>query len=190
MCSSDLGFAAVAGARPEVHAIGLRNPWRFSVDQVTGDIFLGDVGQAEWEEIDVLVVGDEAVSFGWSDMEGPACFKERKCDPQAHRAPAIAIPHLLDGVGQCAVIGGYVYRGDLQPLLDGQYLFGDHCSRMIWAADAASVVAGDVEPVLVATLDEELGQIRTFGRDDDGELYVATSTGDLLALFAEPAGDG
>ena len=83
----DNGFAEDREARPEVHAIGLRNPWRFSVDRESGDLYIGDVGQGDWEEIDVLPRGTRAASFGWTEMEGPDCFYGRDCDPTAHTSP-------------------------------------------------------------------------------------------------------
>ena len=91
---ADNGFAGDPDGRSEIHAIGLRNPWRFSIDRASGDLYVGDVGQSAWEEIDVLLRGTRRASFGWSDMEGPACLGERPCDPAAHIAPAIAYPHV------------------------------------------------------------------------------------------------
>ena len=154
---ADNGFAGDPDSRAEIHAIGLRNPWRFSIDRASGDIYIGDVGQSAWEEIDVLPHGTRGASFGWSDMEGPGCLGDRPCDPAAHIAPAIAYPHVAgDGV-HCAVIGGYAYRGSRATLPQGTYLYGDYCSGTIWAVPVAELLAGDAAPVVVGRVDPGLG---------------------------------
>ena len=99
------------GALPEIWAYGLRNPWRIAFDALTGDLYIGDVGQSDWEEIDVLAPGTHEPSFGWSVMEGNECFYGRDCDPADHIAPAIVYPHVAEDVGHCSVIGGYVSNG-------------------------------------------------------------------------------
>ncbi|MFV2063086.1 MAG: sorbosone dehydrogenase family protein, partial [Chloroflexota bacterium] len=137
---ADNGFAGNDAYRPEIHAKGLRNPWRFSVDPVGGHIYIGDVGAASWEEIDVLPGGVGGQDFGWSEMEGPDCFRA-DCDPEAYTAPTIFYGR-DDG---CSVIGGEVYRGAAQPLLEGTYLFGDLCTGIIWGVSAEAMVSGEAE---------------------------------------------
>jgi glucose/arabinose dehydrogenase len=179
---ADNGFAGLPGGRAEIHAMGLRNPWRFSVDRASGDIYIGDVGQSAWEEIDVLPRGTREASFGWSDMEGPGCLGGRECDPAAHLAPAVAYPHVAGEEAHCAVIGGYAYRGSHGTLPQGTYLYGDYCSGTIWAVPVEDLVAGTAEPVAAGHLDAALGQLQSFGEDDEGELYVVTSGGHVLKV--------
>ncbi len=179
---ADNGFADDPDSRAEIHAIGLRNPWRFSIDRVSGDIYIGDVGQGAWEEIDVLPHGARGASFGWSDMEGPGCLGDRPCDLAAHIAPAIAYPHVAGDGAYCAVIGGYAYRGSGATLPQGTYLYGDYCSGTIWAVPVADLLVGDAAPVVVGRVDPGLGQPQSFGEDDEGELYVVTNGGHVLKV--------
>ncbi len=180
----DNGFADDREARGEIHAVGLRNPWRFSVDAATGHVYIGDVGQGDWEEIDVLAPDAREPSFGWSVMEGNECFYGRPCDPAAHIAPAIAYPHVDGEVGHCAVVGGYVYRGEAGSLPEGTYLYADYCSGTIWAVPVEQLRAGQADPAVVGQVPAELGQVLSFGSDDAGELYLLTSAGYLLAISA------
>ena len=180
----DNGFAEDPYARGEIHAVGLRNPWRFSVDHDTGHVYIGDVGQGDWEEIDVLAPGASRASFGWSVMEGHGCFFDRPCDPAEHIAPAIAYPHVDGDVGHCSVIGGYVYRGDAGTLPQDTYLFTDYCSGTIWAARGESLRQGQARRVAVGRVAPELGRPQSFGVDDDGELYLVTDAGYVLGVAA------
>ena len=178
---ADNGFGADPSARAEIHAIGLRNPWRFSVDRVSGDVYIGDVGQSGWEEVDLLPRGSREASFGWSDMEGPGCLGDRPCDPAAHRPPVVAYRH--DGeLGHCSIIGGYAYRGSAGTLPPGTYLYGDYCSGVIWAVPVEQLVAGTAEPAIVGRVDPAYGQLVSFGEDDAGEIYVVTSGGAVLRI--------
>jgi glucose/arabinose dehydrogenase len=167
-------LAAEPGARPEIHALGLRNPWRFSVDRLTGDVWIGDVGQNAWEEISRLPAGESGLDFGWNEMEGPVCYQQG-CDPSAHEPPVAAYPHDLG----CSVVGGYVHRGERQQALSGTYLFGDYCEGTIWAADAEALAAGTAEPVVVAGLDAPLV---SFGEDEAGEILVVAHDGRVLVV--------
>jgi glucose/arabinose dehydrogenase len=167
-------------ALPEIRATGLRNPWRYSVDRATGDVFIGDVGQGEWEEVDVLPAGVGGLNFGWSIMEGPACFGATECDQTGLTPPVASYSH-SSGAG-CTIIGGYVYRGAAFPALTGAYLVGDYCQGTIWALPAAEAVATGTAPVeQVASLD---GQLVSFGQDDAGELYAVDLSGRILRLTA------
>jgi hypothetical protein len=186
----DNGFGGVPGARAEIHAIGLRNPWRFSVDAESGHVYIGDVGQAEWEEIDVLAPGAVQPSFGWADMEGRDCFHGRTCDPDAHIAPVIAYPHVDGETGLCGVIGGYSYRGLAGSLPAGSYLYADYCSGIIWAVPAAQLRSGQAVPATVGQVPPALGRVVSFGEDDAGELYLLTDAGYVLGIReATPAAD-
>jgi glucose/arabinose dehydrogenase len=178
-------YADEPGARPELWAIGLRNPWRISVDRATGDVWIGDVGQGDVEEIDVLPAGVGGQNLGWNAMEGDRCYATPDCVPGAFTAPVAVIPH---AAGACAIVGGYVYRGAAEPALQGAYLFSDTCSGDLWALEAASAVEVGSAPVV--SLGRHDGAIVSFGEDDAGELYAVDHGGAILRVrtSAAPAG--
>ena len=176
---ADNGFVASDAYRPEIHASGLRNPWRFSVDPQGGHVYIGDVGQGEWEEISLLPDGVGGLDFGWNVMEGPECY-ESACDASAHTLPVLSYDH---GEG-CSVTGGYVYRGAVQPDLEGVYLYGDYCSGTIWAASAAEMLAGTANATPVLEFD---GSLVSFGVDEAGELYAVDRDGRILRIVAGEA---
>ena len=168
---SDAPFIDASDTEPEIQALGLRNPWRFSVDRLTGDVFIGDVGQESWEEIDVLPTGTGGQDLGWNIIEGQTCYLTAGCDRTGLTDPVYIYPH----GAECTVIGGYVYRGERWPGLAGTYLFGDYCSGKIWALPAAEAVAeGTARATLVGSL---VGSLVSFGQGDDGELYVVDLDG-------------
>jgi glucose/arabinose dehydrogenase len=156
----DNPFVDTPGARPEIYAYGLRNPWRFGFDRATGDLWAGDVGQNRWEEVDRIVAGG---NYGWKVMEGFECFESSTCDTSGLELPRAAYGR-DDG---CSVTGGYVYRGASMPELNGWYLYGDFCSGRVWAVNTAD----DSPPVLLT--DTGL-PIASFGELPDGELLVLT----------------
>lgn len=170
-------FAAKAGARPEIWAWGLRNPWRFSFDRSSGDLWIGDVGQDRWEEIDHAPAGVGGQDYGWNEMEGFHCFPPASdCVQSGLTLPVAEYGH---DVG-CAVVGGYVYRGAAYQTLLGGYLFGDDCSGRVWALVATA--SGRQTPVEL--LSSGLS-ISSFGEDDAGELYLTdVSGGGLYAISA------
>jgi glucose/arabinose dehydrogenase len=158
----DNPFVGRDGARPEIWAYGLRNPWRFSFDAITDELWVGDVGQAGLEEID-RARGGGGINFGWNVMEGNACFEPASgCDRSELVLPVAQYSHDLG----CSVTGGYVYRGRAQRALRGVYLFSDYCSGTIWGLDAAQPGAG------VARLLESGRAVSSFGVDEAGELYL------------------
>ncbi len=173
----DNGFVDDDAYRPEIHASGLRNPWRFSVDPVGGHIYIGDVGQGAFEEVSVAPEGRGGQSFGWNEVEGPACFSDG-CDLTAHTPPAVSYGR-ADG---CSIVGGDVYRGTQQPGLQGVYVFGDFCGSTIWGADADELVAGEAAAVPIATID---GTLVSFGVDERGELYAVDQGGRILHVVTE-----
>ena len=122
----DNPFASDGRGRPEVWAYGLRNPWRFSFDRETGDLWAGDVGQNQFEEIDVVRAG---ANYGWNTMEGAHCFERSVCDQSGLTLPVAEYSHAQG----CSVTGGYVYRGSAVPSLAGWYVYGDFCTGRIWA---------------------------------------------------------
>jgi glucose/arabinose dehydrogenase len=170
----DNPFVGQDGARPEILHYGLRNPFRDSVDLATGDIWIGDVGQGAWEEVDVAPADARGLDFGWRRWEGRHCFDEAAgCDETGVTMPVTEYPH-ADG---CSVIGGVVYRGDAIPALRGAYLFGDYCSGNLWAIDAG--LDGPQAPILLL---ETGRQISSIGMDDSGEVWITDLGGALLRL--------
>jgi len=157
-------FAGLAGYRGEIWALGLRNPWRFSFDRVAGDLWIADVGQGSWEEIDLQpATSGGGENYGWRIMEGAHCYNPQPCSPAGLVLPVAEYDH---GLG-CSVTGGHVYRGSAFPCLLGSYLYGDLCSGRIWTLRR---VAGAWTATVA--LDTDLS-ITTFGEDEDGELHVA-----------------
>jgi glucose/arabinose dehydrogenase len=155
----------------EIWALGLRNPWRFSFDRQTGDLWIGDVGAARWEEVDFQpATSHGGENFGWPRMEGPDCGSGA-CDPSAYVLPVTAYRH---SEGNCVVTGGYVYRGSAVPELDGSYLYGDYCSGHVWALRAADAASRTAVPQPV--LDSRL-TLSSFGQDRNGELYLTDLSG-------------
>lgn len=159
---ADNPFVGVPGWREEIYALGLRNPWRLTVDSQTGDVWVGDVGENDWEEINRIEPGQ---NYGWPVMEGPEClFGGFSCDHTAFTEPVWSYPHEV-GV---SVTGGYVYRGNGIPELTGKYIFAD------WAmGDFFSLRLGENDEVEVEMLRDDPFNITTFAEDADGELYVA-----------------
>ena len=119
------------GALPEIWLTGLRNPWRMRFDRATGDLWIGDVGQGAWEEIDVARNGVGGLDYGWNTMEGAHCYEATECDQTGLTLPVTEYGH---GQG-CAIIGGVVVHDPTVPLIDGRYLFGDECSGNLWTID-------------------------------------------------------
>ena len=151
------------GGAPEVWAYGLRNPWRFSFDRQVGNLWIGDVGEMQREEINLAPAGHGGLNFGWSRYEGTECFRPGDCDPDGLIMPVAEYDH---GDGPSAVVGGYVYRGTAFPALVGRYLYGDIYSGEIWALDSE-------DPHASPELTFECGCIiASFAEDAAGELHV------------------
>ncbi len=162
---ADNPFADAAGARPEIWAYGLRNPWRFSFDRETGDLFIADVGQNRWEEIDFQPSASRGgENYGWRSMEGSHCF----APASGCRAEALALPILEYGHGEgCSVTGGFRHRGRTVPQLAGLYVYADYCSGIVWGAEPAADGTWSSRRLLETRL-----AISSFGEDEEGELYV------------------
>jgi glucose/arabinose dehydrogenase len=162
-----------ANPTPEIVALGLRNPWRFSFDRKTKDLWIGDVGQGEIEEIDHLPRGTTGlVNFGWDVYEGRSSFEDKALGPGRLVQPVAQYTH-DDG---CSVTGGYVYRGNAVPQLRGRYVFGDYCSGTIWSIPAGGG-AMRVEPVRVPNL-------TSFGESLNGAQLYAVSQSGTVSRFA------
>ena len=169
---ADNPFVGHSGARPEIWAYGLRNPWRFSFDRATGDLWTADVGQNRFEEVDIIRPG---LNYGWNIMEGEECFARSDCDRTGLEMP-VAEYGREDG---CSVTGGYVYRGSSLPSLYGAYVYGDYCSGRIWALRHD----GDEVTEHMQIVDSGL-RIPSFAEDAAGELYVLSFDGTIYRLVA------
>lgn len=163
--------------REEIYAYGLRNPWRFSFDPVTGWLWAGDVGQGQWEEIDLIVNGG---NYGWSTFEGFHCYNSPwpcdtlPCDTTGLRMPVWEYSHSLG----LSITGGYVYRGNSITGLAGKYIYGDYLSGRIWSIEYSSLG----NPINEELFDTSL-EISSFGTDQDGELYICAFDGRIYRFF-------
>ncbi len=179
----DNPFVGRDGYRPEIWALGLRNPWRFSFDPATGDLWVGDVGQAGWEEIDRIPKGTSGQNFGWNLFEGTHEYPPGHVPPPDPSGITMPVAEYEHSKGKC-VIGGYVYRGSRYPELQGVYLYGDWVSGRIWGLRSD-------EGTGAAELARVPLDISSFGEDAEGELYVCDlSGGAVLGVSASsPAGE-
>jgi glucose/arabinose dehydrogenase len=174
---ADNPFVGQLGYREEIWALGLRNPWRFSFDRQTGDLYIGDVGQGSWEEIDFqLAASAGGENYGWDIVEGLVCFGAASCDQNGLTQP-VHVYRTHSG-GTCSVTGGFVYRGASFPALQGIYLFGDYCNGKIWGLqrEAGGWVSQELEDTNYS--------ITSFGEDQDGELYVVNAGGAVYRIVA------
>lgn len=161
----DNPFVDDEDALPEIWAYGLRNPWRFSFDAETGDVWIADVGQDWMEEVDYLPVDlAPGQNLGWNITEGSNCYLEEGCDTSGLLLPVLEYTH---DEGGCSITGGYVYRGEAIPDLAGVYLFGDFCSGLLWGGGQDA--SGDW--VKSAPVETGVG-ISSFGEDSAGNVYV------------------
>ena len=165
---------ADGGGRSEIWAYGLRNPWRFSFDRETGDLWAGDVGQNQWEEIDIIERGG---NYGWNILEGNHCFRPREgCDREDTIPPVWE--YSLDGV-PCSIIGGYVYRGDSIPWLRGAYVYGDFCSGKVYGLRYHDGRVTEHKELADTSL-----RIMSFAEDTNGEPYLLSQSDGVYRLVA------
>lgn len=167
-------YVGHATFREEIWNYGLRNPWRFSFDRQTGDLYIGDVGQGSREEVNAVASGaGGGQNFGWDDMEGTNCYEDSNCDSNPALRPVLDYGH---GSG-CAVTGGYVYRGAAIPAVQGMYFYSDYCTgfvrsfRFTGTGITESFEWGDLR---------RSGGVTSFGEDGRGELYIMTESGRLF----------
>jgi glucose/arabinose dehydrogenase len=175
---ADNPFADRAAAQPEIWLYGLRNPWRISFDRANDDLWIGDVGQGSFEEIDVVRAGSGGgQNFGWNTTEGFHCYPSGDpCAPEGLTPPVTEYDHDFG----CSVTGGIVYRGAAYPALVGGYLFADYCSGNVWLIDAAASEVRDPPLVL-----ESGRSISSFGEDEAGEIYATDlGAGELVRVVA------
>ncbi|MEJ7731665.1 MAG: PQQ-dependent sugar dehydrogenase [Polyangiaceae bacterium] len=170
-------------AELQIVATGLRNPWRYSFDRETDALYIADVGQDRWEEIDVVptsrVMGGNKANFGWAKMEGNHCASGLLCDSEG------LIPAVLeyDHDTGCSITGGFVYRGKALPALVGQYFYSDYCTailRSLTWKDGRVTATADYKPLLDPA--GKLAKVSSFGEDHDGELYIVSEEGTLWQL--------
>ncbi len=174
-------YAGKAG-RDEIWQRGLRNPWRFSFDRSNGNLWIGDVGQGRYEEVDRAVrttAGPgKGINWGWRVMEGNHCYKPSSgCSTTGKTRPLAEYSH--SATGGCAVTGGYVYRGAAIPALRGWYVYGDYCGGQVWA-----VASGASRPATPVKLLSTGRMISGFGEDNAGELYLCDLNGAVYRIEA------
>lgn len=174
----DNPFIGVPGYRPEIWALGLRNPWRFSFDRLTGDLYLGDVGQSSWEEIDYQPADSPGgQNYGWNILEGFECYQAPNCDETGMTSPVHVYPTHVEG--SCSVTGGYVYRGPLSPGMTGIYFFADYCNGKIWGLREESGVWVSQELLDTTT------RPTSFGEGEAGFIYLADAQSGTLYQIVE-----
>jgi glucose/arabinose dehydrogenase len=165
-----------AGSAWQIVGFGLRNPWRFSFDRANGNLWIGDVGQGNWEEVDYRAAArvGKLANYGWNRYEGKATYDSNK--PLVHKGDLVFPQLVYSHSAGCSITGGYVYRGANVASAKGRYFFGDYCSGTIWSFVAgagrksASVEAG------------KIGNLSSFGEDASGELYAVSTDGVLYQL--------
>jgi glucose/arabinose dehydrogenase len=173
----DNPFIALSSARGENWAYGLRNPWRYSFDRATGDLFIGDVGQNNWEEVNLLPAGTPGGNLGWDLFEGNHVFEGSSDQREGLIFPILEYQHTG---GICSVTGGYVYRGEQLPEWYGVYFFGDYCSGVVWGA------LPDQDGLWHAQQLYDLPiSLASFGEDQAGELYLVDLNGSIYKLVRE-----
>jgi glucose/arabinose dehydrogenase len=187
----DNPFVSTPGASPFVWALGLRNPWRFSFDSATGDLWVADVGDQSREEIDYRPAGMAAgTNFGWNCTEGTLCTSGTGCgcsDPDITLPVHEYVTHeqVTPTKQTCAVMGGYVYRGSAIPSLVGRYLFADACSQQVWSLAVPSGGPLDLVDHTAELLPAGGWTITSFGQGADGELYVVDFGGSIWRIDPE-----
>jgi glucose/arabinose dehydrogenase len=178
-------LVATAGARGEIWALGLRNPWRFSVDRATGDLYIGDVGQGRREEVDVgLASRGGGENYGWNVAEGTLCFSPSSgCSATGLTAPVTE--YTTGSSGSCAVTGGFVYRGCRMPGYQGTYFYGDYCAAFVRSFRLQNGQATDARD-WTSSLGRDVDLLSSFGVDADGEVYLVDHAGEVFRIV--PAG--
>lgn len=173
---SDNPFVGMTGMRGEIWAWGLRNPWRFSFNAESGLLYIADVGQNAWEEIDVVDARSAGLNYGWNIMEGSHCYASASCSSAGLVLPALEYGH-SEG---CSVAGGYVYRGKKIPSLTGMYLYSDYCQGWI-----RSFTYENGKAVMLREWNTaDIGRVLSFGQDSQGELYALSDNGRVYGIVA------
>lgn len=160
-------------ARGEIWAHGFRNPWRMSFDRENGALWVADVGESTWEEVNRVEAGG---NYGWNAMEGPDCFRGAACDPDAFDLPVTAYGH---GSGHCSITGGHVGRSEAIGVLTGYYVYGDYCSGSVWALSADAASGSEAESIQIRGGGP---QVASFAEDLDGRLYLLSFDGRIYQI--------
>ncbi len=171
-------FVGQAGARPEIWALGLRNPWRIAFDRAAGLLYIADVGQNRWEEVNVVPAQAAGLNYGWNVMEGDHCYNTGSCPITGLTLPALEYGH-ADG---CTVIGGHVYRGARSPRLVGHYFYADYCEGWLRSFTYGGGAVRERRRWDVPNL----GAVLSFGEDAAGEIYVLSANGNVWRIVQEP----
>ena len=190
-------FSSDSTTKKEIWAYGLRNAWRFSFDRLTGDMYLGDVGQNSWEEINFIPSDHSGgINFGWNIMEASSCYNNIDCNKAESHLPIFEYPNdakyikTILGLKQknvhgCSITGGYVYRGLKIPELYGKYFFGDYCTGKIWSFKYANGEIKDFEDhtdELLKSINKKSFYLSSFGESNDGELFLIDYEGSIYKL--------
>jgi glucose/arabinose dehydrogenase len=176
---ADNPFVGTAGARGEIWAIGLRNPWRWAFDRTAGDLYIADVGQSAWEEVNVTAATAAGVNYGWDVMEGRHCYEPSSgCNPSGLAQPVLEYGH-DEG---CSITGGLVYRGAAVPALQGTYFYADYCGGWVRSFRYANNSAAEPQEWAFGNL----GNILSFGEDAAGELYILSANGTVYRIVPAP----
>ena len=193
-------FTGKKNVKEEILCYGLRNPWRFSFDLLTGDLFIGDVGQNNWEEIDVIPgnkMGGQ--NFGWNILEGFHCYpEENDCNKTNFIEPIWEYPNnanylkTLVGIKQnkmdgCSITGGYVYRGKKIPEFYGRYIFGDYCTGKVWSFVYENGEAKDIKNHthdILNSMNKNSFYLSSFGETIDGELLIVNYSGEIYLIIS------
>jgi len=174
---------ATGGGRPEIWSYGLRNPWRFSFDATAGNIYIGDVGQDNLEEVDVQPSNAAGLNYGWRIMEGTDCFNPTTCVTDGLVQPITEYPH---DQGRASITGGYVYRGDCMPDIVGRYFFGDFQGEQIYTFELSNGALANLQDITsVIDPNSDIAGLTSFGEDTYGELYVISRDGKLFKIVPQ-----
>jgi glucose/arabinose dehydrogenase len=171
----DNPFVGQQGTRGEIWAFGLRNPWRFAFDRPSGLLFIADVGQNRFEEVDVVQATRGGVNFGWNTMEGSSCFLTASCNQQGLDLPVVTYDH---SNGACSITGGHVYRGAALPEIAGRYFYSDYCAGFLRSIRYDNGNATEQRSWDVGSI----GSITSFGEDAAGDTYMTSSNGRVYRI--------
>ncbi|MEW6683412.1 MAG: PQQ-dependent sugar dehydrogenase [Nitrospirota bacterium] len=175
----DNPFVGTPGARGEIWALGLRNPWRWAFDRTAGRLYIADVGQSAWEEVNVVSATTAGANYGWDIMEGFHCYEPSSgCDQSGLTLPVIEYGH-AEG---CSITGGFVYRGAAIPSLQGTYFYADYCDGWVRSFRYANGAATEQREWAFGSL----GSILSFGEGADGELYILSANGTVYQIIPAP----
>lgn len=168
-------FADGSGGKPEIWAIGLRNPWRFAFDRVAGMLYIADVGQNRIEEVHVEPISRAGLNYGWNRMEGADCYGRTGCSTDGLRIPQLTYSH---AGGACSITGGFVYRGRRVPAIAGHYFYSDYCAGWLRSFRFEGGRAVDRREWKM----DNIGHVVSFGEDGSGELYIVAENGSVFRL--------